>query len=409
MKSSIFTGSTIKILHVDDENDHLLFTKRILENLDKEIKVVSINSSPEALKAVKDDDFDCVVSDYLMPSMNGIDLARKIREFSFISFILYTGQGSEEVAERAYKVGVDDYIRKEVETSHFHVLLRRIRDIVEKKRVEELYKCVTEDTSHPITITFGTTRVYANQAFADLVGVNDTSTLLGIDALNRIHPDDIPTVNEALLGDQNYFRLRYRIVREDGNYLVVENSSSRVNIRDKQVTVNFIRDVTERHVYIERLTALHRHVSELSLMDNEEEVATATFSIIKSVLGYNLGSFSLIKGDELVHIFIEGADVDGVFMLPLNGPGITVRAVRTGETQIVPDVSKDPDYVAGPADDASVSELAVPIFWRGEPLGVINLESHKLDAFDVQDVILVETLALHVGSTLQRLRTHPVE
>ena len=75
MISSIFTGNTIKILHVDDENDHLLLTMRFLESLDKEIKVVSINSAPEALKAVKDDDFDCVVSDYVMPSMNGIDLA----------------------------------------------------------------------------------------------------------------------------------------------------------------------------------------------------------------------------------------------------------------------------------------------------------------------------------------------
>ena len=48
-----------------------------------------------------------------MPKMNGIELAQKIRETSDIPIILYTGQGSEEVAELAFSVGIDDYLRKE--------------------------------------------------------------------------------------------------------------------------------------------------------------------------------------------------------------------------------------------------------------------------------------------------------
>ena len=45
--------------------------------------------------------------------MNGIELAQKILETSDIPIILYTGQGSEEVAELAFSVGIDDYLRKE--------------------------------------------------------------------------------------------------------------------------------------------------------------------------------------------------------------------------------------------------------------------------------------------------------
>lgn len=341
--------------------------------------------------------------------MNGIDLARKIREFNSIPFILYTGQGSEEVAESAYKVGVDDYIRKEVEPSHFQVLLHRIRNIMEKKWLEELYRCVTEDTSNPITITYNTTRVYANEAFAELVGVKDVSTLLGKDALNRIHPDDREMVKMALLGDQSSFRLRYRVLREDGSNRVVENSSSRIDIRDKQVTVNFLRDITERQIYLERLMALHRHATELNLADSEDDVARITFNIVQSVLGFDRGSFSVVVVNKLVHILVEGVELGYVFKQPLDGPGITVRALKTGKTQLVPYTSKDPDFVQPNEGEVSLSELAVPILFRGEPLGVINLESLRADDFDQQDAILVETLALHVGSTLHRLRTHPVK
>ncbi len=39
--------------------------------------------------------------DYSIPTIDGIELAERIRKESNIPFILYTGQGSEEVAERA--------------------------------------------------------------------------------------------------------------------------------------------------------------------------------------------------------------------------------------------------------------------------------------------------------------------
>lgn len=195
--------------------------------------------------------------------------------------------------------------------------------------------------------------------------------------MNRIHPDDGEMVKKALLGDQSSFRLRYRILREDGSYRVVENSSSRIDVRDKQVTVNFIRDVTERQIYLERLMALHRHATELNLADSEDDVARITFDIVKSVLGFDRGSFSVVVVNKLVHIHVEGVELGYVFKQPLDGPGITVRALKTGKTQLVPDTSKDPDFVQPYEGEVSRSELAVPIIFRGEPLGVINLESLK--------------------------------
>jgi CheY-like chemotaxis protein len=126
---------TIKILHIDDEINQLDFTKLFLEEIDKEVEVISKLNPEDALKYIKEpNSFDCIISDYKMLPMNGIELAEKVREKSSIPFILYTGQGSEEIAERAFEAGIDDYLNKEIDPSHYKILAKRVRLFVEKHR-----------------------------------------------------------------------------------------------------------------------------------------------------------------------------------------------------------------------------------------------------------------------------------
>jgi len=124
----------IRVLHVDDEEDQLDFAKTFLAFCDSSIRVESVLTTKEALKRLEEGGFDCVVSDYQMPGMDGIELARRIRETSGIPIIIYTGRGSEEVAEAAFTVGIDDYIRKEMNPSHYQVLANRILQSVDKWR-----------------------------------------------------------------------------------------------------------------------------------------------------------------------------------------------------------------------------------------------------------------------------------
>jgi len=128
--------SAIRVLHVDDEATHLEYAKTFLEMADEIFHIESVASPEKALRLLKSETYDCIVSDFQMSTMDGIELARRVRETSNIPFILYTGRGSEEVAEAAFAVGIDDYIRKEIDPSHYRVLTRRIRIAVEKHRAE---------------------------------------------------------------------------------------------------------------------------------------------------------------------------------------------------------------------------------------------------------------------------------
>ncbi len=121
------------VLHIDDEDEQLFFAKTFLEESDQSLEIVSVKSAEDMLNKLNDR-VDCIVSDYVMPNVNGMDLCRLVKEKYNIPFIMYTGRGSEVVAEAAFQAGVDDYVRKEVDPSHYQLLARRIKSHAESNR-----------------------------------------------------------------------------------------------------------------------------------------------------------------------------------------------------------------------------------------------------------------------------------
>ncbi len=136
-KQKLPTTGSIRVLVVDDEEFQIELTKLSLEDADPILEILLTPSAAEALKILQSQHIDCVVSDFSMPGMDGIQFCREVKTHSQTPFIIYTGKGSEEVAEAAFKAGADDYLRKEKAAAHFLVLARRIRHLVERRRVEE--------------------------------------------------------------------------------------------------------------------------------------------------------------------------------------------------------------------------------------------------------------------------------
>ncbi len=161
------------------------------------------------------------------------------------------------------------------------------------------------------------------------------------------------------------------------------------------------RDNTTRKVYEENLAALHSHAVKLNSVDSVEDVAKATLEIMEQVLGEGNISFQVVQEGFLVHVDARGLEPP-VEPLPLDGKGVTVRAAREARTIYVPDVKDEPDYIE--ASLRSRSELAVPVRTDGEVIAVMNIESPNVGAFTDQDIKLLEILALHVGTSLIRLR-----
>jgi len=251
----------IRVLHVDDDPSQLQVAKLILERADPHLHVDTAEDPRDALHRITQEPVDCIVTDYRMPNLNGIELATKIREHTDAPIILYTGQGSEQIAEEAFAVGVDDYIRKEPEPSHYQVLARRIRVAVEKHRAEaELqvseanYRNVVEHANQGIIVIQDGLLKFANNRLTEMTGYTHEE-LIGTPFIDHLHPDDR---NEAL----EQYRNRdpsgttfypFRIIAKDGGLLWIEVNGIGIDWGGSEATLHFITDVTERRLAEEKI------------------------------------------------------------------------------------------------------------------------------------------------------------
>lgn len=394
----------IRILHVDDEGPHLEFTKIFLEELDEEVVVDSATSPREALELQEQRSYDCIVSDYKMLSMDGIELAQRVRERSGVPFILYTGQGSEEVAECAFEAGIDDYIRKEPEPSHYQVLAKRVRQNVDKYRAEQLYRKVVDESRDGIIILDDVEIVFMNQAAATLFGCKTPDGFIGRTALEYfIEPerrlrqciDGAPGEDEG----SHLFEARYRTA--SGSIRVAEVSASTISYLGQEAHLCFFRDITHRKRVEERLAALHRQASKLARQRTLEEIAETTLDIMQTVFEYQFVSFQVVEDGYLNTVILRGAP-SLKLSLPLDGKGITVKAARERHSILVNDLRGCEDFFRGSMD--SLSELAVPVVLDGETVAVLNVESMELNDFTEDDRRLLETLTYHVAFAMNRER-----
>ncbi|GCF14118.1 hypothetical protein Harman_20530 [Haloarcula mannanilytica] len=126
----------ISVLHVDDEPGLAETAAGFLRHENGGFSVETVTSASEGLERL-DDGFDCVVSDYDMPEMNGIEFLKAVRaSYPDLPFVLFTGKGSEEIASEAISAGVSDYLQKRGGTERYALLANRITNLVAKHRAE---------------------------------------------------------------------------------------------------------------------------------------------------------------------------------------------------------------------------------------------------------------------------------
>src|ERR1700729_1854770 len=99
-----------RILLVDDEQSILTLLSYPLRQDGYE--VVRASSGPEALERFGESEFDLVVLDVMMPSVDGLEVCRRMRASSTVPIIMLTAKDEEIDKVLGLELGADDYITK---------------------------------------------------------------------------------------------------------------------------------------------------------------------------------------------------------------------------------------------------------------------------------------------------------
>lgn len=122
-------GLMTKVLIIDDDEALCESLKLVLEP--QSFQVYSASNGSDGIQLCREIEPDVVILDLLMPGIDGLEVARRIRAFSDVPIAVLSAVSKPELVAKALDEGVDEYLIKPVTgnvlAAHLKRLTRRVR------------------------------------------------------------------------------------------------------------------------------------------------------------------------------------------------------------------------------------------------------------------------------------------
>lgn len=418
-------GHPYTVLIVDDDREFAALTKRMLEREDEALVVSVETDSLSVDSRVAAGEVDCVVCEYELPTTTGIELLTTVREYDLtLPYILFTGDETPITAGRALTAGVTDYVRKDDSTDQFAVLANRIKIAVEhsrntqqqhndhqratvddraRDRELERYSRLIE-YSPDLLVVLNEDMSVRYQSPPSPLFEWEPRDIMGADPLANIHPDDRSKVVDhfaEIVSNPNAIDTTELRVRDaNGAWRWVESRAQ--NFLGEEAIDGILvvlREITDRKQqerqltrYSETLEALQTTTRSLLETTKTDAAARRAIAGLETVFAFDIAGIWLREADQsaLKPIAISDHGQDLIANPPTyteHEPSLSWAAYEAGEIDYVSDMSARKS--AANPDTPIASELIVPL---GE-YGVLNIGSTDTDAFDEQEIRLVELWA----------------
>ena len=137
-ESYVVDDDAYKLLIVEDNVELLMLMNQLLS---AKYHVYTASNGKEALKIIKKEELDIIISDVMMPVMDGLTLTKRVKSdsnYQHLPIILLTAKTQDEDRNEALQIGVDSYVTKPFKMSDLEL---RINNIVKNRnRVREEFK-----------------------------------------------------------------------------------------------------------------------------------------------------------------------------------------------------------------------------------------------------------------------------
>jgi signal transduction histidine kinase len=147
------------------------------------------------------------------------------------------------------------------------------------------------------------------------------------------------------------------------------------------------------------------------LTPDVDDMLLQVVRLVQEAFGYYHVGIGLVEGDEVVYRVGAGVLWDDPQFhfepsrLKVGKEGLTGWVAATGEPLVISDVSREPQYIRMEGTEAR-SELLVPIVVKGEVIGVLDVQSDHLNAFDDTDLAVLQSLAHQTSAAIENAQLY---
>lgn len=287
-----------RILIIDDEQVDAMAIKHALHDARLEVETVLAKLGSEGLRFLEKEQFDCIITDFQMPDMNGISLVKKIRSKGIPTPIIFvTAYGDETVATEALRSGANDYMIKDsINASNLSQSLRNvIRNFKIDQERTEIQKALHQSEARlreaQKLAKMGNLSI--NVSDQEVVWSEEAYNIFGLDPVREkasykrfmklIHQDDVNMViqhiNEAITHCLS-FNIDFKAKLDSGEVKFINCRINPMVDDDGNVDslVGTLQDVTDRKV-IERQIVKAKEVAEASVYTRDRFMANISHEI----------------------------------------------------------------------------------------------------------------------------------
>jgi len=208
----------------------------------------------------------------------------------------------------------------------------------------------------------------------------------------------------------------YTHVTKSGKQFDVEIHSDDIEFNGREATISVVRDISER-MAMERAAnkraaqgALVYEVGQRinSSLDLEQMLSEIVYSICDTFNYYGVMLMMLDEKQKKLILRSIAGGYEKVFPSDLSiqlGEGMIGAAAKSRAIQVSGDVTKDPNYVRK-AEEVTKSEMSVPIISGKKVIGVLDMQSDRIDAFTESDTAVSWTLSTQIATAIENARLY---
>ncbi|MBI9041937.1 response regulator [Lutibacter sp.] len=308
-------SETIHVLYAEWHEADIEFTTRHFKKFAPYIKLNSVSNAQDALKLLPkttktNAKFDILLLDYQLSGINAIEVIKIIRQERklTIPIVIVTGQGNEEIAVQALKLGADEYLVKRenylvrlpsILLSVYQKTQLKIKQQEILKSKEEYKSFFEDDLTGDFISTIDGKLLNCNPAYLKICGFSSKEEALKFDTRKLYaNPASRTQIIELLKKERNLVSYEAELIRIDGNKVqVIGNMVGGFDEKDNLITLKgYIFDDTERKLAVEELRKISKAVEQspstvlITDIDGNIEYVNKTFIEIS---GYTLNE---VKG-----------------------------------------------------------------------------------------------------------------